>query len=719
MVTLRGDRPLGESDPDRLGFRPIAARLAKALASEGIADGIVIGIEGRWGSGKSSLLSLVTTEIGAASPETRIVDYKPWLVHDRDALLTALFDELALAVEATQSAEGNPSPAMLSKAKRAAGDLREFAKKVSKLGPLASFLAGSLPFAGPTVDAVRQGIEAVAAADGSASLAESKKSLARALGELGTRVVVTIDDVDRLEPLEAVELLRLVRAVADFPNVTYVLCYDSDVLSRNVQTALGVKDGQAFVEKIVQVVVPVPTPEAFDLRRWFSDELAQLTGSLDRQSRKSIDSAVDVEGGRRLTTPRAVVRTLDALRLKVPALKGEVDLGDLVWLELVKVGNLRLYRWIEAYCAAYSAMWPGRVQVSEESSKVEFATLQKILARDGNSFKKVEWELDARLPGIGHGDQGRIFTQEGTRKRAANIRGRRLSSPDHQRLYFALSPPRNAVNSADLEAFEAAAQKSSKAISQLLEGWLKLPQTSGVTKAEVVLGRLDSDTLAELGESVHSNLLLGIADVLDVAATTVPPSPFGSFALWHSADSLWQKLLPDRDDAIPRPIVLALFEKGRSTGWLSELFRGEWFAYGRAGEAPRGGSIITELELDAITPLMIARYRDLGVKGVLALPESISALWGWYQAGDQEFVRSAVANFTKSDRGLLTFLAHFTGIATSSEDGERKVISRSSLDRIVDFDAVVTRLEQLAGKKSPNAQRATQLLGYMKSAVRF
>lgn len=718
MDYLRGDRPIKESDPDRLGFRPVAKRLARALTADETADGLVVGIEGRWGSGKSSLLNLLTAEISAARPEARVIDYRPWLVSDRDGMLASLFDVLALSVEATQVETGNVASFSLAKAQRAAEDLRGFAKKASRLGPLASLAAAFLPGAGPMVDAVRGWLDAVAATESTTPLVELKSTLARDLAELGARLVVTIDDVDRLEPHETIELLRLVRAVADFPNVTYVLCFDAEVLAHNVETALSINDGQAFVEKIVQVLVPVPTPEAFDLRHWFADELGKLVGPLDRKQKQSLDRAVDMEGGRRLQTPRSVVRVLDALRLKVPALRSDVDLGDLVWLELIKVGNLPFYRWIEAYCSAYAAMWPGRVQVSEEAAKGEFEALVGHLTKDKLTFEAVEWELDERLPGIGHSNGGKLFDRSQSAERARAISGRRLSSPDHHRFYFALSPPRNAITAADLEVFETSCEKSSDAAGKLLLEWLSLTQTNGASKSEVVLGRLNQQTISQLSPTFSENLIFGLANILDLVAADFPATPIGSFQLWHDAGKLWPKLIPGAD-VKPRPIVLSLFTEGRSLAWLTDLFRTECFAHGRAmGHEARGGAIVTLQELDLIIPAMIARYRSVGIRRILGMATPANMIWAWFQAGDQEFVKAEVQNFTKTGAGLVAFLDTFISTSTSSTDGERQVLNKSNFDKFFDNEGLSKRLANLATKKSLVGRRAKELVAYIEAANR-
>ncbi len=58
--SVKGDRALGLDDEDKLGFREVAKRIATSLVDRASEDGLVIGVEGTWGSGKSSLLFLIS-----------------------------------------------------------------------------------------------------------------------------------------------------------------------------------------------------------------------------------------------------------------------------------------------------------------------------------------------------------------------------------------------------------------------------------------------------------------------------------------------------------------------------------------------------------------------------------------------------------------------------------------------------------------------------------
>ncbi len=69
--SVTGDRPLNSCDQDRLGFREVAQRIVTSLVDRASKDGLVVGVEGAWGAGKSSLLFLVGDELGKLPEERR------------------------------------------------------------------------------------------------------------------------------------------------------------------------------------------------------------------------------------------------------------------------------------------------------------------------------------------------------------------------------------------------------------------------------------------------------------------------------------------------------------------------------------------------------------------------------------------------------------------------------------------------------------------------
>lgn len=239
MGRISGDRALAGDGEDKLGFGPTAECLAQALAAGTSSGGLVVGVTGRWGSGKSSLLNLTQAAIrrGDLAARPHVVEFQPWLVGDRDALLQALFAELVDGIDQIALEAGDASGVTWRKVGRAATELRQFAGLLGAAGNVGSTWFG-LPLVGRIFESLFEWLYK----GRPKSLAASKKKVCNRLAKLKRALVVVIDDVDRLDPTEIVEVLRLVRSVADFPNITYVLSYDEDIVSHAVCAATKVKD---------------------------------------------------------------------------------------------------------------------------------------------------------------------------------------------------------------------------------------------------------------------------------------------------------------------------------------------------------------------------------------------------------------------------------------------------------------------------------------------
>jgi hypothetical protein len=723
---LSGDRPIDSPDADQLGLASMAVRLAKSISEQASARGLVIGMEGKWGSGKSSLLNLTLAHLrqlkGAERPE--IIEFRPWLLGTRDALLDGLFSDLAGVIEASEAKKTTTTKAATAGAKKLANDMRGFAAGLGKYSSLASLAGLVVPGAGIFAEALSKVAQAGNDLKSGPSLSEMKDKLSSSLGGLGRKIVVSIDDVDRLEPMEVIELLRLVKSVADFPNITYLLCYDIDVLSDNIKTALGIHSGTAYLEKIVQFSVHVPTPEVFDLRHWFSRALLPLLPALSNETRKRLEAVVDIQGGRYLQTPRSVVRALNSLRVTVPAIGDVVDIPDLVWLELIKLGNPGLYRWIENYCASMAVTSLGRASVREETKIAELRSLHRLLELDHVPFKEVIWELEEHLPGIKavfeETGAGAIFGDYPTKDRERAIAGRRLASPDHYRNYFALSIPKNAITSADYESFWSAADTSVDAVSRLIVSWLSLLQTNSASKAEVFLDRLYALPIEQFSERRAKNTALALSNILDNVAKTAGIAPLGGPVLWFQGEKILAIAIERSTKTQRMPLIRQIFRDGAAISWLSDVYRDQLFAYGRAGDTARGGAIIFEAELDAVTKLMLVRYKSMTMADFLATPRPTTSLYGWLQSGDPTGLRTLVEGSTKGHEGLITFLEKLTGSILSSSDGRVRTLSRSNVSSFLDFDTARKRLLE-ATKSSDRrlALRAKAVLQAMADGERY
>ena len=304
---MDGDRPITKKADDRLGFGAVAEHLAKVILDQSSRDGFVIGIDGKWGSGKSTLINLTIEELKKGRAPPAIVTFSPWLVGDRDTLLRQLFDELAsAALDSEYIGASAPSGRIrrlwatvsrkqwrIRKKERAkkhlAGRLRAFGAAAGSAGTIAK-LAGDLgvPFANHAATVAHGSSEVMSSFLAGGALSKRKSEIVTLLRDLARPIVVFVDDLDRLEPTEASEVLRLVRAVADFPNVIYIVSYDAGVVADALSTIFDVDNGHEYLEKIIQVSFRVPVPEAFDLRNWIRAELKTIFEDTSRSHAEEV-----------------------------------------------------------------------------------------------------------------------------------------------------------------------------------------------------------------------------------------------------------------------------------------------------------------------------------------------------------------------------------------------------------------------------------------------
>lgn len=699
---IRGDRALTTGDVDHLGFTEVAERVAASLVDHASDAGIVIGLDGKWGSGKSSLLHLISVELGKLEEDVRptVIAFRPWLIGNRDALLASLFNQLVEGIAAVELNRGNLSADRKRKLKAAAEQARRFAASVSKAGDLLA--AVPHPFAAVGAN-ILKGLGKVATKGETADLVSQKGDLTKALKDLGHRFIITVDDVDRLEPSEVIEVLRLVRSVADFPNITYLLCYDSTILAESIKRGANVPDGAAYLEKIVQLTVMVPKPEAFQLRQWFADELGKIVGSIPDEQSSRLRSVIDQEGGLRLSTPRSVVRTLDSLRFFWPALRHEkIDLPDLVWLLLIKDAAPAVYRWIERYLIGTASASLGIGMISEAGAAAELRELLTLLGPDQLEDLMYRHSFAEQLPGVvatyGKDEAGfKIHQRVQALERDAAIRGRRLASPDHHRLYLALAGPSHAITQDQMDAFWRAVTVGPDDTVAALRTLFTVAISPELTKADLLLERLDGSAVNALTSEQAENLLIALSTVMDEADRNGTDYSFMVLTIWDRAERVAMRLLRQIAAERRRDVIDRIFRDGPAIGWLSSLLRRETFAQGRYGDQvkPKDDWMLSTEEYDAVAATMIARYRATPAENILGHSRPLQILFAWAQAGDGEGPRALITAESASDEGLLRVLNAMLTKVSSSDRGVYEVIQPSSAKPFIDLEAARRRVLSL------------------------
>lgn len=304
------DRPIVGAEADVLGYGKLAKSLVAAIQSQPNLSSLTLGLDGSWGSGKSSILALMRSSIPATvkSDEigTVVIPFSPWLITNRTALVSNFFAQISNAIEEAERRIPKSWSIIRKTTRKNLNRARSLLNRFSKVSSILSSAASAFD---PTlVSAAATGsltaIEKLT--DGGKAehtIEEMKSELSRALTEIATadptfRILVLIDDLDRLDPDDAVEVLRLVKAVGDFPAITYLLAYDKAALAKAIEHSAKVDSGESYLEKIIQFSFKVPPLEPFQLRAWLRGELDTLFPSAINHSSVRASAVLDHWAGR-------------------------------------------------------------------------------------------------------------------------------------------------------------------------------------------------------------------------------------------------------------------------------------------------------------------------------------------------------------------------------------------------------------------------------------
>lgn len=315
-----GDNPVATPDKDLLGRSAVAQHVAADLREVDASAGYVYALTGPWGSGKTSLINMVRSEL-QNEPAITVVDFNPWLFSGTTQLVDAFFQELAAQLRLKDDR------------------WQKIASDVEAYGDLLSPLS-AVPFIGAWVERARSSVTAVKEFQERrrGSVVDRRGRLACALQAVPGPLVVVIDDIDRLETAEIRDIFRLVRLTGSFPNVVYLLAFDRERVA-NALTETGL-DGQAYLEKIVQLAVDIPAVPRQVLLHLLTSALDEAVNSLDVPERFDAGRWPDVLAEVILplvASMRDVRRYAGAARTTVRAVSGRVELSDVLALEALRV----------------------------------------------------------------------------------------------------------------------------------------------------------------------------------------------------------------------------------------------------------------------------------------------------------------------------------------------------------------------------------------------
>jgi len=627
-----------------------ADRIAGVLHGLPQNTGLVIGIHGPWGDGKTTVLNLL--RINLAKDNTIVIrDFNPWRITDEDSMLRGFFSVLAEAIGASLSTG-------LERTKAGVGKFAKFFRLFTR--PIGSFWKPV-----ETVDRVLSKLSKVIANGDSVGLEDLRDRIIMHLKQSTKRIVILIDDIDRLDKDETHMLFRLIKACADFPNVCYVLAFDDTTVAKALGEQYDGNDkpsGRAFLEKIIQVPLKLPLAAKEDLRALCFEQVDRACAAagikLTKDQVYEFMAGFDRGALIRLTTPRAAKRFGNGLMFAMPMLIGETNPVDLLLVEALRAFFPEVYNIVRDNHTDFSGVESdryGNEPSDPRSGQLLHRLLEKMPKEHGNAVKALLVDLFPRLNGV---FDRTIYGSDWLSRWSCE---RRISAPEYCPRYFTYTVLKNDIPDSEITALIDVAKKQDKA---LVETWM----TTHFTRAKIlrIIGKLRS-----IEATVDPNAAEVLAITIAKLGKNIPNSP----ALSHVAGTpmmaaiLISHLLhriPEKDRRIDvaKHVIMAV-----DPLWFGvECIR--WLHITDKPEKQESNTL-SKQETAEVRQILVNRIKTLSKTGAPLFDPNIrgeaSLLFAWWRVEGRDPVQAhLVSVFIKNPKQVASFLQSQTTLAWSA-----------------------------------------------------
>ena len=688
------DAPILTPDDDRFGIDRFAQALAKSFKEIESPIGATIAINGPWGSGKSSAVNLIRHHLKKDIEEgiLELVDFRCWWFRGEEALTLAFLQELNASLQKSLGEKAKELIPRLGKTLLQAGPVVGPAMNLATGGVWGALTSSSMDFA-KRFFSETEGIEKLF------------QRLSKALEEQRKRFLVFIDDIDRLTPNEALLIFRLVKSVGRLPNVMYLLVFDRELAEKAV-TEMYPSEGPHFLEKIIQASFELPLPARDDLNTAALSQIEELCGApRDRDQLLRFMNIFYDAVSPYLNTPRDLTRLSNSIAVSWPGVAKEVDVGDYVALEIMRLFEPLLYNAIrtnkDTVCGVRS-----EYQKQEDPKQAIEGFLQLVPEKHRENARLALMRLFPRFENVGY-SHSFIETWEAQR---------RVCTDKHFDTYFRMGIGDETLSIAEVDEFiehagdvEYVKQAFRKALSSI--------RKNGKSKVPLLFDEINVHA-SRIEKAKFQPLISAIFEIADDIHRDEDREGGGFSSGDNQLRIHWliRKLTFDRCDLSERSMIFLTACQNAQVGWLTDFTRSATADYNpREGKEPEPPEkcLISEDHLTELKEHTLKTIRIAAATGeLLSHPQLPFILFWWKDMTKDEGkeVKAWTADQLKKDESVCIFARAFTGESWSQGMrmvglGDRVAMrnvraSIDGLEHVIDVAEFRRRLEQIENSKT-------------------
>ena len=714
---IEPDRALVDIKHDALGVADLAKRIAVSIVRMTANEGLVIGLYGAWGAGKSTFINFVKQALSDHDEKEQplFLNFNPWLVSSHEDLIQRYIIELSRTL----------APKRYKVTQWRLG----FAKGVENLAAVSQELlvfAASLKGVPMVADSVRAlnnlSEKAVKRLSEQPPLSQQKQKIESLLRGSKRKILVVIDDIDRLEAREIMDIFRMVKSVADFPNVIYLLSFDKKLIA-NIVKDFQNADGSAYLEKIVQYDIDLPYPNPSGILALFGER---------------VDPAIEAPGGKqwdkdrwsklyseylrdRIRTPRQAVRLSNAFNIAYPALRGEVDPVDFLAIEALRMFHPDIFYEIRRNPHRFTELGQDEFDADKTDPPYFEKTLTLVDEKDRDAIKEC---LELLFPRV----ESAFSRFKPSRSDISEWRAQaRVCSSNHFGRYFSYSILPDQFS--DAQIYEAIRLTSDMGqFEKLITGYSKQISKQGKSRIPEFLERFLDLVKAGQADDHLPDIIKCFLVLGDLVVRDEDEDRSSFIRVETDLRVLWIVYAALRrmpDDQI-FDVIKAALQETKSVHVPVRLlfyFGREHGLYGNKEKerlADREKPYLTEAQLKELEGIVLSKVRAAAKNGSLLdnlnLP---SILYRWRDIlGSFDEPKAWVEKIAPSNENLKKLLVRLSGVSLVSNmkgTTEKVYLRASNVADFLDLDATATRVKTFLEEDGISKSEKTVFEAFLRS----
>jgi len=333
---LKVDKPIKGKQEDFLDRKEFAEVITHAIINYSVDrdESLTIGLFGKWGSGKTSIINMVLEDI-EQEDSILVFKFEPWLYSDTEQLISQFFKDFAKVVNHKDYGK---------EAERIGEELETYANffdVISQIPEPTTF------FLSKTVSKVFKTVGKAGSKWGklkSKNLSQTKASIEKHLRKFDKKILIVIDDIDRLNNTEIRQIFQLIKSLGNFSNTIYLASMERDVVI-DALSEVQKGDGSEYLEKIVHVPLQVPSISQDRVYELLFKTLDEIIGTLeDEEFDQNYWGNIFHSGFKYFfENIRDVIRYINILRFNFFAIGHEVNIIDLIAITGFQVFEPKIY----------------------------------------------------------------------------------------------------------------------------------------------------------------------------------------------------------------------------------------------------------------------------------------------------------------------------------------------------------------------------------------